>query len=68
MRCDGSKEKLCPEGTARYDAQGIYLCRACPKCEKAKLAGFRRVILEGYTQADVSESIEPDEPIKPVEF
>jgi hypothetical protein len=44
-----------------YDAQGIYLCRVCEKCRKAKLAGYRPEILTGYTQADVDEPIEPDE-------
>jgi hypothetical protein len=49
------------DGEAEYDAQGIYLCRACPKCRRAKLAGYRPEILTGYTQADVDEPIEPEE-------
>jgi len=56
----------CPCGSGEvseieYDAQGIYLCRACDKCRKAKLAGFRPEILTGYDQGDVDEPIEPDE-------
>jgi len=43
------------------DAQRIYLCRACPKCRKEKLSGFRPEILTGYTQADVDEPIEPQD-------
>lgn len=49
------------ESWAEYDAQGIYLCRVCAKCEKAKLAQFRPEILTGYTQADVDEPIEADD-------
>lgn len=44
-----------------YDAQGIYLCRVCRVCEKAKLAGYRPKILEGYDQSDVDEPINEDE-------
>jgi hypothetical protein len=44
---------------AEYDAQGIYLCRVCDKCEAAKLGAYRPEILTGYTQADVDEPIEP---------
>ena len=42
------------------DAQGIPLCRVCPKCRAKKLARYRPEILTGYTQADVDEDIEPD--------
>jgi hypothetical protein len=45
-----------------YDAQGIPLCRVCADCVAAKLSGYRSEILRGYTQADVDERIEPDEP------
>ena len=41
------------------DGRGIYLCRACAKCEKEKLANYRPEILRPYTQADVDEPIEP---------
>ena len=43
-----------------YDAQGIYLCKVCDKCEAEKLAGYRPEILTGYTQADVDEPIEEE--------
>ena len=60
--CTGEAYEICPEGWPRYDYRGIYLCRACERCEKAKLAGFRRVIVEGpYDQNDVIESIEEEE-------
>lgn len=42
------------------DAQGIDLCRVCEYCQEVKLRKFRPEILTGYTQADVSEPIEPD--------
>jgi hypothetical protein len=44
-----------------YDAQGIELCRACPKCRKQKLSAYRPEILSGYDQSDVDEPIEPEE-------
>lgn len=43
------------------DAQGIPLCRVCDVCRETKLALYRPEILTGYTQADVSEPIEPEE-------
>ena len=43
-----------------YDAQNIYLCRVCEDCEKVKLSQYRPEILEGYSQADIDEPIEPD--------
>jgi hypothetical protein len=49
------------ESWPEHDAQGIYLCRVCNVCRKEKLARYRPEILRGYTQADVDESIEPDE-------
>ncbi len=52
------------ESWEEHDAQGIYLCRVCPKCEKQKLAGYRPEILTGYSQADVDEPIEPEEEIQ----
>ena len=58
MICD------CGSGLAsewENDAQNIPLCRACPKCRKEKLSGFRPEILTGYTQADVDEPIEPQD-------
>lgn len=44
-----------------YDAQGIPLCKVCDLCVTAKLSTYRPEILSGYTQADVDESIEPDD-------
>ena len=43
-----------------YDARGIYLCRVCDLCRKAKLSIYRPEILTGYDQSDVDEPIEPD--------
>lgn len=43
------------------DAQGIPLCRVCPKCKEKKLSRYRPEILKGYDQSDVDEPIEPDE-------
>lgn len=45
-----------------HDAQGIPLCRVCDECREAKLSRYRPEILTGYTQADVDEPIEPEEP------
>ena len=53
----GSKE---PSQWA-YDAQGIELARVCDVCRKEKLARYRPEILEGYTQEDVNEPIEPED-------
>jgi len=44
-----------------YDARGIELCKACPKCRRAKLSGYRPEILSGYDESDVDEPIESDE-------
>lgn len=48
------------ESEWEYDAQGIPLCRACPRCRAEKLSRYRPEILTHYTQADVDEPIEPD--------
>jgi hypothetical protein len=48
------------ESWEEFDAQGIYLCRVCDKCENAKLAQYRPEILQGYGQSDVSEPIEEE--------
>jgi hypothetical protein len=53
----------CGSGNASwwaYDAQGIELCRVCDACEKEKLSRYRPCILEGYTQEDVNEPIDPE--------
>ena len=44
-----------------YDAQGLYLCKVCEKCVDNKLSRYRPEILNGYTQADVDEPIEPED-------
>ncbi len=44
------------------DAQGIELNRVCGRCERAKLARYRPEILTGYSQADIDEPIEPEDP------
>ena len=46
----------------RYDAQGLYLDSACDKCWPTKQKKYRPEILTGYSQADVDEPIEPDDP------
>lgn len=30
---------------AEYDARGIYLCSACPKCKKEQLSHYRADVL-----------------------
>ena len=55
----------CPCGSGldswwEHDAQGIPLCRVCDKCRTEKLSHYRPEILEGYTQEDVDEPIEPE--------
>ena len=42
------------------DAQGIFLCNVCEDCEAQKLSKYRPEILNGYSQDDVDEQIEPD--------
>jgi hypothetical protein len=41
-----------------YDARGIYLCRACPKCRRDKLSKYRADVL-------TNPNYETDEPIEP---
>lgn len=48
------------ESWPEYDAQRIYLCRVCSKCQRQKLAKYTYATLHGYTQADVDERIEDD--------
>lgn len=43
-----------------HDAKGIPLDRVCDKCHEAKKSKYRPEILNGYTQADVDEPIEPE--------
>jgi hypothetical protein len=43
-----------------YDGNGIELCRTCPKCRKARLAGYRPEVLRPYGQNEVDEPIESD--------
>ena len=46
---------------AVHDYQGIYLFRACNKCEESKRARYNPWVFEGYDQSYVNESIEPDD-------
>lgn len=44
------RPQQCPCGSgnypdANYDARGIFLCYACIKCEREKLAGYRQDVL-----------------------
>lgn len=55
-RCGSGKES-----ERHYDAQGIYLCSACPKCWPEKRQRYRPCILSGYNQGDVDEPIEPED-------
>jgi len=43
-----------------YDYQGIPLCSVCERCRAQKLSRYRPEILEGYSQDDVDEDIEPE--------
>ena len=43
-----------------HDAQGVPLCRVCPKCKGEKLARYRPEILTGYDGLDVDEPVEAD--------
>jgi hypothetical protein len=52
------------ESWAEYDVRGIYLCRVCDVCVRAKLSTYRPEILTGYDQSDVDEPIE-EGPIVP---
>lgn len=40
-----------------FDGHGIFMCYACPKCEKKKIAGFRSDIFEQY---DCDEPIDEE--------
>jgi len=54
----------CGSGLAfgrEYDAQGIYLCRACYSCRDERLSHYRKEILTGYSQDDVDEPIDGDD-------
>jgi hypothetical protein len=42
------------------DANGIYLCKVCERCQDEKLSGYRPEILRGYSQADVDEPIDAE--------
>ena len=42
-----------------YDARGIYLFRACDKCEADKKATYNPWVFSGYDENDVDEDIEP---------
>lgn len=43
-----------------YDAQRIYLCRVCEKCEAQKLEQYPAWVINGYDQSDIDEPIEGD--------
>ena len=52
----------CPCGSgeypeAQFDGYHIFLCYTCSKCEREKLAGYRKDIFEQY---DCDEPIEED--------
>lgn len=58
--------RVCDCGSGEYsewehDYHGIELCRACSKCRKRKLAKFRPEVINGYSQSDMDEPIEPEE-------
>lgn len=60
--CDAADREKCSCGSGlrferEYDAQGIYLCRVCPKCRTEKLSHYRPETLSGYNQSDVDEPI-----------
>jgi len=46
-----------PHTWEEYDARGIYLCRVCDKCYKARLSTFRKDVL-------TNPSYQADEPIE----
>ena len=42
-----------PDTWEEYDARGIYLCRVCSKCVKAKLGKYRpEVLTDSNYEAD----------------
>ena len=45
-------------GEPQYDGYGIFLCYTCTKCHNARMASYRRDIMERY---ETDEQIEPDE-------
>lgn len=50
----------CPCGSgefpqAQHDGYGIFLCYTCPKCERKKMAGYRRDIRSRYQTDDQIE-------------
>jgi len=58
-----NEPRPCPCGSGldsywQFDARGIELCRACPKCRKAKLARYRPDVL-------TDQNYWADEPIEP---
>ena len=51
MNLDDYRDRPCGCGSGLSshvvnDARGIYLCRACHKCEKRKLSGYRPEVLK----------------------
>lgn len=42
---DGRHQCEPDDSWPEYDARGIYLCRVCEVCEKAKLRGYRPDVL-----------------------
>lgn len=61
--CDKFVKCSCGSGLPsrwEHDAQGIELCRACDECRERKLSQYRPEILDGYSQADVDEPIDPE--------
>jgi hypothetical protein len=42
------------------DYQGIPLCKVCDVCEHEKLSKYDPMVLNGYDQSDVDESIEEE--------
>lgn len=51
----------CPCGSGEFphplhDGHGIFMCYVCSKCERRKVASFRRDIFERYETDDVIEA------------
>lgn len=55
--CVGGAESSDPSYEV-LDGNGLYLCRACSRCEREKLRGFRPEVLRPYSQNDVDEEID----------
>lgn len=58
------KLRLCDCGSGlesewKFDARGIELCRACPKCWPVKKRRYRRDVLEDPNY-EATEDIDPD--------